>query len=150
MVISNLFQSTPSGNSNWNTLLSCNINVSCTWADTLASTIFFIQGPVIIIGNKEYENERFSLFSVCSIYGCLTQFFFYQGFLSWRLTIHRTIFSPLYHFYQLTNTQDIYLQLWDSCLVLSIVLDVITGQLLDEIWDLPPQGSSVYWMIVAW
>ena len=68
----------------------------------------------------------------------------WQGFLSQKLTIHRTSgegrgpsFILLYHFHSLTNAH-IYLQffMWDDYHVFLIAPLVFTRELLDEIYHL--------------
>ena len=89
----------------------------------------------------EWHEGHFSSWTVI-IHLLGKPFFFYQGFLSRTLTIHRIAgegrgpsFIPLYHFYPLTN---IYLKLcmWDDYHIFLIATLVFTRLLFDEIYHL--------------
>ena len=74
----------------------------------------------------------------------ILNFFFYQGFLSWTLTTHRTpgeertpSLIPFYHFHSLTNIQTVICNF--ACVMTIIFLMaplVFTRLLLDEIYHL--------------
>ena len=71
-------------------------------------------------------------------------FFFYQGFFSQTLTIHRTAgegrgpsFIPLYHFYLLTNIETLFATLHERWLSRIFSRNACVYQTATR-WDLPP------------
>ena len=79
-------------------------------------------------------------------------YFFYQGFLSETLTIHRTAregrgpsFIPLYHFHPLTNIQTFILKL---CTIFIFNRNACVYQTATR-WDLPPYRITI-WLIDLW
>ena len=79
-------------------------------------------------------------------------YFFYQGFLSETLTIHRTAregrgpsFIPLYHFHPLTNLQTFILKL---CTIFIFNRNACVYQTATR-WDLPPYRITI-WLIDLW
>ena len=85
-------------------------------------------------------------------------FFFYQGFLSWRLTTHRTAgkgrwpsFVPLYHFHPLTNIQTFICNFACEMTITSyfhshrLYFQLQSHQTATR-WDLPPYRITI-WLI---
>ena len=82
-------------------------------------------------------------------------FFFYQGFLSKTLTIHRTAregrgpsFIPLYHFQPLTNIQRFFATLHMRWLLRAFNRNACVYQAATR-WDLPPYRITI-WLVDWW
>ena len=83
----------------------------------------------------------------------LLEFFFYQGFLSRTLAIHRTagegrgpFFIPLYHFHPLTNIQTF---IWNFTRKMTIKYFLNRTTCIYQAatrWDLPPYRITI-WLI---
>ena len=99
--------------------------------------------------------SSFSLLFLFLLFICFHYFFFYQGFLSQTLTIHRTAgegrgpsFIPLYHFHPLTNIETLICNFACEMNIIILNRNACVYQAA-TLWDLPTYGITI-WLIEWW